>query len=49
MTFVCFIFINDFPHGLKSKSKLFSDCASLLSVVKNKEECASDLANDLDT
>ena len=36
------------PDGLKSNVKLFSDDTSLFSVVKNKEESASDLTNDLD-
>ena len=33
---------------LKSNVKLFPDDTSLFSVVKNKEESASDLTNDLD-
>ena len=37
------------PDGLKSNVKLFADDTSLFSVVKNKEESASDLTNDLDT
>ena len=36
------------PDGLKSNVKLFADDTSLFSVVKNKEESASDLINDLD-
>ena len=42
------MYINDLPDGLKSKVKLFADDTSLFSVVKNKEESASDLTNDLD-
>ena len=36
------------PDGLKSNVKLFSDDTSLFSLVKNKEESASNLTNDLD-
>ena len=43
------IYINDLPDGLKSNVKLFADNTSLFSVVKNKEESASDLTNVLDT
>ena len=35
------------PDGLKSNVKLFSDDTFLFSFVKNKEESASDLTNDL--
>ena len=42
------MYINDLPDGLKSNVKLFADDTSLFSVVKNKEESASDLTNDLD-
>ena len=47
---LCFfnVYINDLPDGLKSNTKLFADDTSLFSVVKNKEESASDLTNDLD-
>ena len=41
------IYINDLPDGLKSNVKLFAD-DSLFSIVKNKEESAGDLTNDLD-
>ena len=41
--------INDLPDGLNSNVKLFADDTFLFSVVKNKEESASDLTNDLDT
>ena len=37
------------PDGLKSNVKLFADDTSLSSVVKNKEENASDQTNDHDT
>ena len=43
------IYINDLPDGLKSNVKLFVDDTSLLSVVTNTEESASDLTNDFDT
>ena len=42
------IYINDLPDGLKSNVKLFANDTSLFLVVKNKEESASDLTNDLD-
>ena len=41
------ICVNDLPDRLKSNVKLFGDDTSF-SVVKNKEESASDLTNDLD-
>ena len=37
------------PDGLKFNVKLFKDDTSLFSVVKNEEESASNLTNDLDT
>ena len=37
------IYVNDLPDRLKSNVKLFADDTSLFSVVKNKEESASDL------
>ena len=43
------IYINDLPDGLKSNVALLADGTSLFSVVKNKEESASDLTNDLGT
>ena len=43
------IYINDLLDGLKSNVKLFADDTSLFSVVKNKEENASDLTNGLVT
>ena len=36
------------PDGLKYGAKLFADDTSLFSVLKNKEESASDLTNDLE-
>ena len=42
------IYINDLPDGLSSNVKLFAYDTSLFSVVKNKEESASDITNDLD-
>ena len=43
------IYVNEMPDGLKSNVKLFADDTSLFSVIKNKEESASDLTKDLDT
>ena len=39
--------INDKPDGLKSNVKLFADDASILSIVKNKNDSAKDLTHDL--
>ena len=39
--------INDKPDGLKSNVKLFADDASILSIVKNKNDIAKDLTHDL--
>ena len=47
-TFVFLTYINYLPDGLKSNVKLFEDDTSRFSVVKNKEEGASDLTNELD-
>ena len=41
--------MNDLPDGLKSNVKLFENDTTLFSVVRNKEQNASDLTNDLDT
>ena len=41
------IYINDLPNELKSNVKLFADDAYLLTVVKNKNESANILNNDL--
>ena len=46
---LCFYHINVMRDGLKSNVKLFAGNTSLYSVVKNKEESASYLTNDLDT
>ena len=43
------IYINDLPDRLKSNVKSVADDTCLSSVVKNKEESASDLTNDRDT
>ena len=43
-----FLIYNDWPDELKSNVELFADDTSLFSVVKNKEESASNLTNDLD-
>ena len=43
------IYVNEMPDGLKSNVKLFADDTSYFSVIKNKDESASDLTNDLDT
>ena len=43
------IHTNDLPDGLKSNAKLFANNTSLFSIVKYKEESATDLTNDLDT
>ena len=42
------VYINDLPDRLKYGVKLFADNTSLFSVLKNKEESASDLTNDLE-
>ena len=39
--------INDKPNGLKSNVKLFADDASILGIVKNKNDTAKDLTHDL--
>ena len=41
------IYINDLPNGLKSNAKLFADDTSLFSIVKDKNESANILNNDL--
>ena len=41
------IYINDLPNGLKSNAKLFADDTSLFAIVKDKNESASVLNNDL--
>ena len=41
------IYINDLPYELKSKMKLFADDASLFTIVKDKNESANIINNDL--
>ena len=41
------IYINDLPNELKSNVKLFADDTSLFTVVKDKNESANILQNDL--
>ena len=40
-------YINDLPDGLKSNAKLFADDTSLFTIVKDKNESANILNNDL--
>ena len=42
-----FLFYNDLPNGLISNAKLFADDTSLFTIVKDKNESANDLNNDL--
>ena len=41
------VYINDLPNGLKSNAKLFADDTSLFAIVKDKNESADVLNNDL--
>ena len=41
------IYINDLPNGLKTNVKLFPDDTSLFAIVKDKNESANALNNDL--
>ena len=41
------IYINDLPNELKSDLKLFADNTSLFTIVKDKNERANTLNNDL--
>ena len=41
------IYINDLPNELKSNAKLFADDTSLYTIVKDKNESANILNNDL--
>ena len=41
------VYINDLPNKLKSNAKLFADDTSLLTIVKDKQESADVLNNDL--
>ena len=45
--FIFLIYINDLPNELKSNAKLFADDTSLFTVVKDKNESANNLNNDL--
>ena len=41
------VYINDLPNELKSSAKIFADDTSLFTIVKDKNECANTLNNDL--
>ena len=41
------IYFNDLPNELKSNVKLFADDTSLFTIVKDKNESANTLNNDL--
>ena len=41
------VYINDLPSELKSSIKLFADDTSLFTIVKDKNESANTLNNDL--
>ena len=41
------VYINDLPDGLKSNAKLFADDTSLFTIVKDKNESADILNDDL--
>ena len=41
------IYINDLPNKLKSNAKLFADDTSLFTIVKDENESANVLNNDL--
>ena len=43
----CLIYINDLPNELKSNANLFADDTSLYTIVKDKNESANILNNDL--
>ena len=45
--FLFLIYINDLPNRLKTNAKLFADDTSLFTIVKNKNESANALNNDL--
>ena len=45
--FLFLIYINDLLNGLKTNAKLFADDATLFTIVKDKNESASVLNNDL--
>ena len=42
-----FVYINDLPNELKSSVKLFADVTSLFTIVKDANEIANILNNDL--
>ena len=44
---LCLIYINDLPNELKSNAKLFADDTSLFTIVKDENESANILNNDL--
>ena len=44
---LCLIYINKLPNGLKSNAKLFADDMSLFNIVKDNQESADVLNNDL--
>ena len=41
------VYINDLPNELKSSAKIFADDTYLFTIVKDKNECANTLNNDL--
>ena len=41
------VYINDLPNGLKYNAKLFADDTSLFTIVKDKNESADVLNNNL--
>ena len=41
------VYINDLPNELKSSGKLFDDGTLIFAIVKNKNESANTLNNDL--
>ena len=45
--FLFLVYINDLPNELKSSVKLFADDTSLFAIVKDKNESANSLNNDL--
>ena len=45
--FLFLVYINDLPNQLKSSVKLFADDTSLFTIVKDKNESANTLNNDL--
>ena len=41
------VYNNDLPNGLKTNAELFADDSSLFTTVKDKNEAANALGNDL--